>query len=367
MVFHADPGGEDTGNPNDIWSHKSTIYYTTDDDCENGGKIHISDYAIQPEEKPDESIITISVICHEFGHVMGLPDLYDYSRWTLGVGIWGLMGYGAWGGDGLDGRYPSHLCAWSKDLLDWVNPTVITGNEDDLLLRPVEQYPDVYKIWRNGSPGQEYFLIANRQNVGFDLKLKGTGILVWHIDNTIYEAHNKVDLEEADGLDDLENGDGERPDPLTDNIGDDGDPYPGSSYAVEFSPTSYPNSDDNDGSPTDITINDFQTNGLNLTCDVILNTSGEEEDEGTVPAIFALYPAYPNPSSGIATIPFALPETAEVDLSVYDIKGRKIAVVIDGTLAAGEYDADISGLSSGVYIYSLKAGDYAAAEKMVVK
>ncbi|MCP4230449.1 MAG: M6 family metalloprotease domain-containing protein [bacterium] len=367
LVFHAGPCGSQTGDVNDIWSHKSSIYYTTDDPRNGGGYIHISDYAIQPEEKPDESIITISVICHEMGHVLGLPDFYDYSRWTLGIGLWGLMGYGAWGGDGIDGRYPAHFCAWSKVEMGWITPTVVTSDMNDVLLRPVEQYEDVYKIWRDGSPGQEYFLIENRQNIGFDSTLKGTGILIWHIDETIGDADDMVDLEEADGLDDLENGDGERPDPYTDNIGDDGDPYPGSSSAVEFSPNSYPDSDDNDGDPTWITIDDFRIVGVNMTCDIELGSGGIDDDKGGTPLVFALYSARPNPSSGSAIISFAIPEVAEVNLDIYDIKGRKITTLVEEELNTGEHSRDVNGLSSGIYLYELRAGEFSDTKKMVVK
>jgi immune inhibitor A len=464
LVFHADPGGEDTGDPNDIWSHASSISpsFVTDDPKAGGGYIRISDYAMQPEEEIDDALIGISVVCHEMGHVIGLHDLYDGTRWTLGIGLWGLMGYGAWGGDGIDGRFPSHLCAWSKEQLNWVTPTVVTEDMEDVTLRPVEQYQDVYKVWRDGSPAQEYFLIENRQNVGFDQTLVGTGILVWHIDHTLYQWHNVVDLEEADGLDDLENGDGERPDPYTDNIGDDGDPYPGSSEATAFGPDTYPSSDDNDGVPTNITISGFEVAGLNLICDIYLYSTGIKvtnfsaypdargiavtwnvADDGTLagfnlyretigdkgkrirstrlkeklnghlitgkppyiyddldvrdgttyrywlevvevgggsaehgpvevtagtgaPTVFALGSARPNPSTGTAVIPFALPEDTRVKLEVYDVAGRKVATLADGYLSTGEYTREVAGLPPGAYIYRLETPGFTSSRKLVV-
>lgn len=464
LVFHADPGGEDTGDPNDIWSHASSISpaYVTDDPKAGGGYIKIYGYAIQPEEEIDDALIGISVVCHEMGHVIGLPDLYDYSRWTLGIGLWGLMGYGAWGGDGIDGRFPSHLCAWSKEQLDWVTPTVVTEDMEDVTLRPVEQYQDVYKVWRDGSPGQEYFLIENRQNVGFDQTLVGTGILIWHIDHTIPQWHNVVDLEEADGLDDLENGDGERPDPYTDNIGDDGDPYPGSSEATAFGPDTYPNSDDNDGVPTNVTISGFEIAGLNLICDIylystdikvtdfsarpdargievtwnvaddgtlagfnlyretvgdkgkrtpltklreklnghlitgkppyiyddltvrdgmtyrywleVVDVGGGATEHGPVEAaagtgaltVFALGNARPNPSTGTAVIPFALPEDTFVKLEVYDVAGRKVETLADGRLRAGEHMCEVASLPPGAYIYRLETEGFTSSRKLVV-
>ncbi|MCP4231936.1 MAG: T9SS type A sorting domain-containing protein, partial [bacterium] len=64
---------------------------------------------------------------------------------------------------------------------------------------------------------------------------------------------------------------------------------------------------------------------------------------------------------------FALPETADVKLDIYDIKGRKIATLADETLSEGEYERSVSGLASGIYLYHMEAGDFAATKKMVVK
>jgi immune inhibitor A len=358
FVFHAGPCGSQTSNVNDIWSHKSSIYYTTDDDCENGGKIHISDYAIQPEENPDESMVTIGVVCHEMGHVLGLPDLYDYSPATYGIGFWGAMSYGCHGGDGVHRYSPVHFSAWSKEQLGWVAPTEVAENLDDVTFEPVEENQVIYKVWRDGSYGQEYFLIENRQQLDFDQYLMGTGLLIWHIDNTYYTGCDIVDLEEADGNDDLDH---------RNNKGDDGDPYPGSSSAIEFSPTSYPNSDDNDGAPTNVIVDDFQIDGLNMVCDIDIGITGIEDGEPTAPVTFRLYPAVPNPSSGNTSIKFALPYSSEIVLNMFDVKGRKIATIAEGNYAAGEYEVSVSGLSRGVYLYALETGEFKSAMKLVVK
>jgi len=97
------------------------------------------------------------------------------------------------------------------------------------------------------------------------------------------------------------------------------------------------------------------------------NPVGIDDDEGNLPTTFALHPVAPNPSSGTATISFALPHTSEVDLSLYDIKGRKIVTLASGHYQPGEYSATVSGLSSGVYIYSINADEFSSMEKMVVK
>lgn len=89
---------------------------------------------------------------------------------------------------------------------------------------------------------------------------------------------------------------------------------------------------------------------------------------------FALNQSYPNPTNDSAIIGFALPETREVTLEIFDIKGRKVRTLFDGALEAGEYElswdtTDNSGnsVSSGVYMYRLSAGADNAVRKLVVK
>jgi hypothetical protein len=97
------------------------------------------------------------------------------------------------------------------------------------------------------------------------------------------------------------------------------------------------------------------------------NTGVGGEDEGIVPKEFALYPAMPNPATDNALITFALPRACEVNLDLYDVKGRKVAALAQGDYQPGEYDIPVSGLNSGVYVYHLKAGDFADTKKLVVR
>jgi hypothetical protein len=87
---------------------------------------------------------------------------------------------------------------------------------------------------------------------------------------------------------------------------------------------------------------------------------------GVLPTTYALYQSRPNPAPGTATIAFDLPETAPVTLIVYDLNGRKVTTVVNETLTVGTHERTVSGLAPGVYVYRLKAGDFAAARKMVI-
>ena len=192
-------------------------------------------------------------MAHEYAHAFGLPDLYDPDYSSHGIGVWGLMGAGTWLGVKTNGDRPAHMSAWSKAVLGWANIQTLTG-QGTLTISPVENNNNtIYKIG-NGTPGQsgEYLLLENRQNIGFDEALPGTGLLIWHIDESKQTYTNKdnasecevdhgncgadhyrIALEQADGNFDLEK---------NQNTGDDGDPFPGSSNNTIFNVNSTPSS-----------------------------------------------------------------------------------------------------------------------------
>ena len=153
---------------------------------------------------------TVGVYAHEFGHLMGIPDQYDYGRESDGTGNYSLMGGGPWCFWCPNptfpqylmfmGNSPSHLDAWSKYRLGFVTPMEVEpGTQVSATLRPVELFPDVYRMDVPNSGGKEYFLLENRQHVGFDQGLinmsfpddpaelfsAGHGLAIWHIDDTV--------------------------------------------------------------------------------------------------------------------------------------------------------------------------------------
>lgn len=87
-----------------------------------------------------------------------------------------------------------------------------------------------------------------------------------------------------------------------------------------------------------------------------------------VPASVVLRPSYPNPAATSATIPLSLASSAAVDVALYDLAGRRVRTVAEGSLAGGlhKLTVDVSGLPPGVYVVRAAAGDAAAARRMVV-
>jgi len=84
---------------------------------------------------------------------------------------------------------------------------------------------------------------------------------------------------------------------------------------------------------------------------------------------FKLDQNYPNPFNSLTKIAFYIKETSPVTIKVYDIMGREIATILNEIKDAGEYtieyDAEKYGLSSGVYFYQMKAGEYTSIKKMI--
>lgn len=99
-----------------------------------------------------------------------------------------------------------------------------------------------------------------------------------------------------------------------------------------------------------------------------LDTPAEVGPEGSLPGTFALHPVSPNPFSGATTLSFDLPEARDVELLVFDARGRRVAVVVDGPMDAGRYRMAWSdpGLVPGVYFARLRAGAFEARERFVV-
>jgi M6 family metalloprotease-like protein len=133
----------------------------------------------------------ISVFCHEFGHMLGLPDLYARPEQpgSEGVGVWCAMS------NQMGGGRPQHFCAWSKEQLGWVKPTVIDPSvKQKLVLSPIEDDPaQCFKV-KVRADNSEYFLLEVRKKAGWDERLPGEGLLIWRVVN------GRPILEESHGV-----------------------------------------------------------------------------------------------------------------------------------------------------------------------
>lgn len=148
-------------------------------------------------------------LIHETGHALGLPDYYDYAP---SIGPKGGVGRI----DVMDGGWVDHNC-FSKCLLGWITPVLVSSGSYTAVLRESALYPDAVIFIPNVTGiFSEFFIVQNRSLAGNDMRLPGEGLLVWHVDarvdpdygnfryNNSYTEHKLLRLVQADGLDEIE-------------------------------------------------------------------------------------------------------------------------------------------------------------------
>lgn len=293
FLIHQGTGAEFSTDPTVIWSHswdyQSAYYYNRyaltgredENDLPDGLEVDgvlVNHYSIEPEVGGDMTgyygavegpfPAYVGVYAHEFGHVLGLPDQYDYGYDSEGTGAYTLMASGSWtrypNAFQYAGNSPVYLDAWSQTYLGFAEPQVLTSGTQSFTLKSAANGGGIVKIVVPGSGGNEYFLIENRQQIGFDSSLSryGTGVhglAIFHIDENVLsrnfdrpnemantwqsrkqsvkadpdtgETHYGISLVQADNRWDLEK---------NRNVADAGDLY--KSAKTAFTSTSTPNS-----------------------------------------------------------------------------------------------------------------------------
>ena len=92
----------------------------------------------------------------------------------------------------------------------------------------------------------------------------------------------------------------------------------------------------------------------------------EEEEGGLPPDGFILYNANPNPCAGNTNISFTIPVSSNINLDLYDITGRKVAVLAEGAFSKGIHEVEISGLANGIYLCALQVGNFVDTKTITV-
>jgi immune inhibitor A len=283
-LVHQGAGAEE-GDYSNIWSHKWSLGNL----AVSYDGVTISSYNINPEIQ-NGSIVAIGVLAHEFGHALGLPDLYDTDYTSSGAGKLALMASGAWGTSNNSPWYPSTMVGWCKNELGWVDIIDLTEDQDNISIQQSYSNNDIIRI-NHPQAEEEYWLIENRQNIGSDTLIPSAGLAIWHINDDIAqgwgvnnnEPYYGVGLEQADGMFALENS----------GPSNGGDIYPGDTDNREFSHASSPNTTSLYGIPSMTRVDNISDPGEFMTFDltygeIILATasitdgSGYAYNQGTI-------------------------------------------------------------------------------------
>jgi hypothetical protein len=101
--------------------------------------------------------------------------------------------------------------------------------------------------------------------------------------------------------------------------------------------------------------------------DLEVHYEGDNNGLG-IPKTYSLNQNYPNPFNPVTKIEYAVPNDVKVTIKVYDVVGREVNVLVNEVKTAGYYSINwnASNLSSGIYFYQMKAGNFYAVKKMML-
>ena len=376
-------------NANAIVSHKWVLHET-----DFGAGPNAVDYFTCPELQLvridlvpawTDSIATIGVYCHEFGHMLGLPDYYDTNTGDSRVGVWDLMDYGTWNRDPLDlhafGSLPGHFSGWSKMFLGWTTPIEVAplpGEEIETIVtlpsastggRPAQLLANSGGVdWENGAPGRgEFFVVEARTREGYDAGLPGEGVLVYHVDEG--RASNRAaDFADGAGLLLLEPQDGNV---SIGETGTAGETWPGGQ--TSFDAASSPSSRRHGGAESGVAIETFDVTTLGSGTARI--TTRVQNLESLLPVPFARpHPWRPASAARVELVLSTFtPATAPTRVGIHDLLGRRVRSITSGSIDATGRTATWDGrtdsgrpVASGVYFFRVEEPVASSASGRVV-
>lgn len=183
-VIYAGHGEADGGADSTVWPHQSDL---SGYNYRHDGK-YIGHYACGCElSYSSKQYAGIGTLCHEFSHVLGLPDLYETNTNQTGLHTlcnWDIMDYGSYNNDG---NTPPAYSAYERFYMGWLTPRVLTEPEY-VTLHPLSEgeallisTTDKHNLsgW-NPSP-TAFYLLENRKKEGWDQYVPGNGMLITKI------------------------------------------------------------------------------------------------------------------------------------------------------------------------------------------
>lgn len=184
FFLYAGLGQASGGSAGTIWPHESELrYWPCGVLSYSTGKINTYACAneLQPETQGSSRYISagIGTICHEFSHCLGFADMYDTTGGGgYGMSVFDVMDQGSYNGNGF---VPCNYTAFERIYAGWVEAIELESPATVKDMKSVSDYGRPF-IMYNYKNTNEYFLMENRQNTGWDKGLYGSnGLLIVHV------------------------------------------------------------------------------------------------------------------------------------------------------------------------------------------
>lgn len=178
FILYAGKGQHDGGPSAAIWPHESKLSASDYGKSIKLDNVKLDTYACSSELQGSGGICGIGTICHEFSHCLGYPDLYDPMSSNFGMGTWDIMDVGSYIDNGFT---PSCYTGLERMLAGWQYAKVLRNDTEIDNMKPISTGGDFYIVYNEGNKN-EFYMLENHQNVGWDAKRTGTGLLVTHVD-----------------------------------------------------------------------------------------------------------------------------------------------------------------------------------------
>lgn len=180
LVIYAGKGMNVDGDANSIWPHQ--WWLSEHEDCQprtvNSGDASylIDSYCVVMETSESSTVKTaFGTLCHEYSHCFGLPDFYASSSV---LGAWDIMDYGCYNEKSF---CPCAYSASERMFMGWLTPTELLRKTSVSGMQSLDRVPEAYLV-RNDGWADEYYILENRQQEGWDVGLPGSGLMIFHVD-----------------------------------------------------------------------------------------------------------------------------------------------------------------------------------------
>ena len=177
FVIYAGYGESQGGSPETVWPAKFDMTYESWKTFD-GLYLGLAACSCELHGNQGETIDGIGTFCHEFSHILGLPDIYDTGLGTgFGMAQWDIMDRGIYNDES---RTPAGYTLMDKYSVGWIEPEILSEARADIALTALSEGGNGCFIVCE-SDDNEYYTLENRQQTGWDAGLKGHGLLISHI------------------------------------------------------------------------------------------------------------------------------------------------------------------------------------------